>query len=85
MQAMPGSHSTANGSDGERHAFGRLSERELEVLLLVAQGASNDAIAHALGISARTVHSHVAAAMKKTSSNSRTHLAVRAIRAGIAP
>jgi DNA-binding NarL/FixJ family response regulator len=66
-------------------AFAELSAREIEVLLLVAQGASNAAIAATLGVSARTVQSHVAAAMRKSRSQSRTHMAVRALRGGVAP
>jgi DNA-binding NarL/FixJ family response regulator len=73
-----------NGTD-ERSAFTALSERELEVVRKVAEGLSNDAIAAALGISARTAQSHVAAALRKTNSTSRTELAVRALRAGVAP
>ena len=66
-------------------AFAGLSARELEVLGLVAQGATNDQIASRLGLSARTVQSHVAAGMRKSQSHSRTHMAVRAIRAGVVP
>jgi DNA-binding CsgD family transcriptional regulator len=74
-----------DGAARDDSAFADLSARELEVLLLVAEGASNATIADALGISPRTVQSHVGSAMRKTESNSRTELAVRAIRAGIAP
>ena len=66
-------------------AFAALTPRELEVLTLVAQGASNDVIAQRLGLSSRTVQSHVAAGMRKSESHSRTHMAVRAIRAGVVP
>jgi DNA-binding NarL/FixJ family response regulator len=65
--------------------FAVLSQRELEVVRLVVEGATNEMIAQRLGRSARTVHSHVAAAMRKTESISRTHLAVRALRGGIVP
>jgi DNA-binding NarL/FixJ family response regulator len=42
-----------------------LTERELEVLALVAEGRSNAAIAHRLVVSERTVESHVATILSK--------------------
>lgn len=50
----------ANLVGGRRGAgFATLSEREVEVLGLMAQGLTNTAIAHRLVISDRTVESHV--------------------------
>jgi DNA-binding CsgD family transcriptional regulator len=62
-----------------------LSMREIEVVQLVAAGLSNDAIAARLFISPRTAQSHVANAIRKTSSSNRTELGVLAIREGIVP
>jgi DNA-binding NarL/FixJ family response regulator len=45
--------------------LGRLSEREREVLSLVAEGLNNDAIARRLFITDRTVESHVAKVLQK--------------------
>jgi DNA-binding NarL/FixJ family response regulator len=45
--------------------LGRLSEREREVLGLVAEGLNNEAIARRLFITDRTVESHVARVMQK--------------------
>lgn len=62
-----------------------LSERERDVVKLVAEGLTNDQIAERLVISPRTVHSHVRSAMQATETASRTQLAVLALREGLAP
>ena len=51
----------------KRHAdsLARLSEREREVLALIAEGLNNEAIARRLYISDRTVESHVAKVLQK--------------------
>lgn len=53
-------------------ASGKLSDREQEVLGLVAQGASNKEIAGRLSIGIRTVETHVSNAMAKLGAGSRT-------------
>ncbi len=60
-----------------------LTSRELEVLRYIAEGASNKAIARALGISAHTVKFHVAAILEKLGASSRTEAAMHAIRLGL--
>lgn len=60
-----------------------LSQREIEVAALLVEGLSNGQIAVRLGVSERTVQSHVANAMGKLSARSRTHVAVLVLRAGI--
>jgi DNA-binding CsgD family transcriptional regulator len=57
-----------------------LSARELDVLTRVALGQSNPAIAQALFLSPRTVHSHVEHIMRKTGTASRIEAAALAIR-----
>jgi predicted ATPase/DNA-binding CsgD family transcriptional regulator len=57
------------------HAPGVLSQREVEVARLVAQGLSNKAIAGKLQLSVRTVESHVRHALAKTGLDNRTQLA----------
>jgi DNA-binding NarL/FixJ family response regulator len=59
-----------------------LSEREREVLRLVVDGASNDEIGARLGISSRTVESHLRRLFERLAVASRTELAARAIREG---
>ncbi len=61
-----------------------LSEREVEVLRLVAQGLSNQEIAHRLCISERTVRNHVGNILNKLHLANRTQAALYALRQGIA-
>jgi DNA-binding NarL/FixJ family response regulator len=59
-----------------------LSAREREVLQLVVHGASNDEIGSRLGISSRTVESHLRRLFERFDMASRTELAARALREG---
>ncbi len=59
-----------------------LSSREREVLRLVVDGASNDEIGARLGISSRTVESHLRRLFERLAVASRTELAARALREG---
>jgi DNA-binding NarL/FixJ family response regulator len=49
----------------ERNPLDALTEREREILSLMAQGYSNDSICHRLVISRRTVESHVSSVFAK--------------------
>ncbi len=60
-----------------------LSERELEVLRMVASGASNQAIAAALYITIGTVKSHVNHILGKLDARSRTEAAAKARELGL--
>ena len=60
-----------------------LSEREREILALVATGASNKEIAQRLSISANTVKVHLRNIFAKISASSRTEAAMYAVRAGL--
>lgn len=57
----------------------KLSERELEVLTLVAKGFTNKAIGAQLGISDRTVQGHLAHIFNKLQASSRTEAVMRAV------
>ncbi len=62
-----------------------LTERELEVLRLVALGRSNRAIGEELVISEATVRTHVSNILAKLHLASRTQAALYALREGLAP
>jgi DNA-binding CsgD family transcriptional regulator/transcriptional regulator with XRE-family HTH domain len=64
--------------------IGSLTEREREVAALIAQGATNRAIAEALVISERTVERHVANMFAKLDFGSRTQIAALAVEEGLA-
>jgi DNA-binding NarL/FixJ family response regulator len=65
-----------------RDAPRRPSEREVEALRLLARGSSNDEIAMGLGISIKTVESHLRRLFGRYGVLSRTELAVLAVREG---
>ena len=60
-----------------------LSEREFEVLRLAARGLPNKEIARRLGLSIRTVHSHLANIFMKMQVGSRTEAVLLALRQGL--
>jgi len=60
-----------------------LTEREREVMALVADGLSNDEIAERLVISPATARTHVSRAMTKLGARDRTQLAVLAYETGL--
>jgi DNA-binding CsgD family transcriptional regulator len=61
-----------------------LSQRELDVLRLVARGLSNREIGAALHISGHTAANHVSSILRKTESANRTEAAAYAYRRGLA-
>lgn len=62
-----------------------LSARELEVLVLMADGAANKQIAARLEIAERTVKAHVTGIFMKLTVNSRTEAVAVALRSGLLP
>jgi DNA-binding NarL/FixJ family response regulator len=62
-----------------------LTGRERDVLILVAQGHSNQAIADELVISERTARTHVSNVLRKLQLTSRTQAALIAVRQGLLP
>lgn len=62
-----------------------LTERELEVLRLVAEGLRNREIALKLVISEKTVKTHISSLLSKLGLEDRTQLAIYAIKKGLTP
>lgn len=60
-----------------------LSDRETDVLRLVAQGLANKEIADALGLSEHTVKTHLQNILEKLHLRSRAHAAAYAVQAGL--
>ena len=60
-----------------------LTPREIEVLRLMADGASNKIIAHRLGISDHTVKFHVASILSKLNAGTRTEAVTLGLRMGL--
>lgn len=70
-------------ADAEEAPVETLTERELEVLHLLAQGRSNRAIAHLLVITERTVKFHVSSILTKLGAGNRTEAVVLANQRGL--
>lgn len=61
----------------------RLTERELEVVQLMAGGYSNREIAHALGTAEGTIKNHVSSILAKLGVRDRTRAVLKALEAGL--
>ncbi len=60
-----------------------LTPREMDVLHLMVEGLTNQAIAHALGLRVSTVKGYVQTILEKLDATDRTQAAVKAIRMGL--
>lgn len=73
----------ARVAKGEETSFDTLSDREREILKLIAEGQTNREIADTLFLSIKTVQAHRANLMRKLGMHDRTELVKYAIRKGI--
>jgi NarL family two-component system response regulator LiaR len=73
----------ANGASEAEPAGPHLTPRELEVLAQLARGRANKAIAFELGVSERTVKTHVSNILAKLGFSDRTQAAVYAVENGL--
>lgn len=72
-----------NGNERPRHE--ELTERENEILLLIAKGRSNQEIADELFIAIKTVKTHVSNILSKLDVQDRTQAVVYAFQQGLVP
>jgi len=72
-----------SGADGLRSDREALTPRELEVLVLIAAGASNKLIARQLGISVHTAKFHVTGVLEKLGAHSRAEAVAAGSRLGL--
>jgi DNA-binding NarL/FixJ family response regulator len=72
-----------NARSASASAFPELTERELEILELIAAGRSNAEIGQRLGIAPKTVRNHVANVLNKLEVADRSQAIVRAREAGL--
>src|ERR1043166_5757088 len=72
-------------SGGKKDPFGQLTDREREVLILIAEGQSNKEIAGKLGIGVRTIETHRERIMRRLDIHSVAGLTKFAIANGMVP
>ena len=81
--ASPGGREPGKPAAGQRVELDALTAKETEVLRLAAKGLSNKQIAADMGVSPRTVQTHLASVFSKLGVASRTEAVVTALKSGI--
>jgi len=81
--AVPGGRAAVPGGRAAPPGLAALTEREREVVALVASGLSNDEIARELVVSPLTAKTHVSRAMTKLNARDRAQLVVLAYEHGL--
>jgi DNA-binding NarL/FixJ family response regulator len=81
--ALTGEAAAPAAIAGEAEPYERLTDREKQVLKLVAEGRSNKDVAQLLGISVKTAMSHREHVMDKLDVHSRTDLIRFALKCGV--
>lgn len=74
-----------NGSPNGRRGEYSLTQREHDILALLAEGRSNREIAQRLYLSEKTVKAHLAAIFRKLGVTNRTQAAMMAVQMGVGP
>ena len=73
------------GANGSRRNEYSLTQREHDILALLAEGRSNREIAQSLFLSEKTVKAHLAAIFRKLGVTNRTQAAMMAVQMGVGP
>jgi DNA-binding NarL/FixJ family response regulator len=84
FDAIEGPRAGENGEMSHR-TTGALTQRETDILALLAEGKSNRDISRALFLSEKTVKAHLAAIFRKLGVTNRTQAAMAAVSMGIGP
>ncbi|MEU4179571.1 LuxR C-terminal-related transcriptional regulator [Streptomyces sp. NPDC026589] len=82
LRAAPAHPGSSEGLVEAREALALLTNREREILVLIAQGNANRQVAKELGISEKTVKNHLSAVFAKIGASDRTQAVVMGIRCG---
>jgi DNA-binding CsgD family transcriptional regulator len=75
----PGRHLAVFLPNRDEHGWRPLSQREREVVALVAGGATGREVGEALSVTAATVETHIRNAMRRLGARNRSHLVTLAI------
>jgi DNA-binding NarL/FixJ family response regulator len=84
FESMDGPGRGENGDNGHR-PIASLTQRENDILALLAEGMSNRDISRGLFLSEKTVKAHLAAVFRKLGVTNRTQAAMAAVSMGIGP
>jgi DNA-binding NarL/FixJ family response regulator len=76
---------SSGSTNGHRRNEYSLTQREQDILILLAEGRSNRDIAGHLFLSEKTVKAHLAAIFRKLSVTNRTQAAMMAVQMGVGP
>ena len=76
---------SSNASSNGRRSEYSLTQRENDILALLAEGKSNREIAQSLFLSEKTVKAHLAAIFRKLGVTNRTQAAMMAVQMGVGP
>lgn len=85
IHVSPAAISRLMGQVREPSGPEQLTERETEVLTMLARGKANKEIAHDLRIGQQTVKTYVSHILTKLGVHSRTQAAVYAVQSGLVP
>jgi DNA-binding NarL/FixJ family response regulator len=84
FESIEGPGRGENGDNGHR-PISTLTQRETDILALLAEGKSNRDISRGLFLSEKTVKAHLAAVFRKLGVTNRTQAAMAAVSMGIGP
>jgi DNA-binding NarL/FixJ family response regulator len=85
FETMDGGGTSSDTGDGVHRPTSSLTQRETDILALLAEGRSNRDISRALYLSEKTVKAHLAAIFRKLGVSNRTQAAMAAVSMGIGP